>query len=868
MEGVMDDTPGGNALRSQSAFRLRPLIALSLSLLCLALSLCLDTAAAEKPLSRTDPRQPPPIDINDEPEEEAEETDQLIVEIVVEGNTTIPASAVTKHVKSRVGRPPLAATIKEDVRALYGTKWFFSVDSLLRPTSEGVILVFRVQERPILKHVEFKAEHKLKKKELKELEGMTGLKSGGAFDVGANKEAARRIESYYQEKGYLFCEVKLVKGEFKDDRDAVFFIKRGSKVHVTKIAFEGNKFFWSDMLKTKVKSKTRKLWFFGGRYDPANVPEDVAALKEYYHSLGFFDVKILNNVKLSEDKSKVELSYKIEEGIRYKIRNVEIVGNQIISEADLRKDMKLLPNDFFVERKLNQDVEKVTNQYGETGRIFAVIDAKPRYYEEPGVIDLVYSIDEDRPYRIRRVNVHINGEHPHTKESVVINRMLIKPGDLANPTLIKKSERRIGGSQVFAGAQPGHPDSPRIQVAKGDGLDRTQSHIVRAQGLQEEGAPPGQTINPDDPLSDPLGQSLTEPPPGWVDVDVNVAEAQTGRLMFGVGVNSNAGVVGSIVLDENNFDITRIPTSTQDITDGTAFRGGGQQFRMEAVPGTQLSRYSISWRDPYFLDRDISFGVSGSYYNRYFPDWLERRAGGRVTLGKQFTPYLSATMAVRVEDVNISQPTTPTPQQLQDVVGSNFLSTVRLSVAHDTRDTAFLPGTGHFIEVGYEQGMADFVYPRVDLDARQYFTLSERPDGSGRNILSLSGQLGYEGSETPLFEHYFAGGFQSFRGFAFYGVTPRELGVRVGGTFQALGSAEYMVPVTADDTIQLVGFTDFGTVDDSVTLENFRVSVGGGVRLTIPAMGPAPIALDFSVPLLKQDMDTTQLFAFYVGVLR
>jgi outer membrane protein insertion porin family len=57
-----------------------------------------------------------------------------------------------------------------------------------------------------------------------------------------------------------------------------------------------------------------------------------------------------------------------------------------------------------------------------------------------------------------------------------------------------------------------------------------------------------------------------------------------------VGVNSNAGVVGNAVLEENNFDLFRPPTSMADIMNGTAWRGGGQQFRIEAVPGNQLSR--------------------------------------------------------------------------------------------------------------------------------------------------------------------------------------------------------------------------------------------------------------------------------------
>jgi outer membrane protein insertion porin family len=77
-----------------------------------------------------------------------------------------------------------------------------------------------------------------------------------------------------------------------------------------------------------------------------------------------------------------------------------------------------------------------------------------------------------------------------------------------------------------------------------------------------------------------------------------------------------------------------------------------------------------------------------------------------------------------------------------------------------------------------------------------------------------------------------------------------------------------MLPVTANEMVKVVGFTDFGTINDQVSLSNFRLSVGGGLRITVPAMGPVPIALDLAVPLMKDATDIQQVFAFYIGVNR
>jgi outer membrane protein insertion porin family len=789
--------------------------------------------------------------------------DQNVVEVRVEGNTTIPDDAILKLVKTRIGRVPTPRQIKDDVTALYGTKWFFSVSPRYRQTDNGIIVIFEVVERPVLKSVGFRGNKDVKTKKLDEL---IGLRAGGAYDVSINREAARRIEDYYHEKGYVFATVTLAKGDSRDDREVLFEIHEGPKVKVNGVRFVGNNFAGDALLRTKLETSVQKLWLFGGKFDPATIPGDVEALTEYYHALGFFDVKVQPPRQIfSKDRSRVMLEYQIDEGLRYKVRNVEIAGNQVISTDSIRNGMEVAPGDYFTLRKLNKDIQKVTNQYGELGRIFAKVDASPRFLETPGMVDIVYNLDEDQPHRIRRINVHIEGDNPHTKESVALNRIGVKPGDLASQQAIKRGEGRLRG-QIFASGQGG-TKPPRIEVVRGEQKPGLSETIVRAQGV----ADPAQQYDPvygNPGQTDPLGNLFGGPPPGWVDLDVYGQETQTGRLMFGVGINSNAGLLGNIVLEENNFDISRPPRSWQDIVNGTAWRGAGQQFRIEAVPGNQLSRYVVSFTDPYFLDQDISFGISGFYFTRFYQDWDETRLGGRVSLGKIFTQTITGSVSVRLEDVELRNPSNASVPLLAESLGHNFLSTVRVGLAHDTRDSPFLPGSGHYVEASYEQAFGEFDYPRAELEGRQYFTTWERPDGSGRHIFTLAGNLAWTGSDTPIFERLYGGGYQSFRGFRFRGVSPRDQGVRIGGQWMTTGTAEYMIPLTADGTISAVAFSDFGTVDTNVSFGDFRVTAGGGLRLTVPAMGPVPIALDFAWPIAKQGEDDLQVFSFYVGLSR
>lgn len=908
-----------------------------------------------------------------------------IVDVRVEGNKTIPLSAIAAKIKTRPGPMPSTRQIQQDVKSLYRTRWFFSVEPRFRKKEKGMVLVFMVIERPIVRSVEYHGNKKIKDKHLK---AITGLKKGSPFDVSSNKESARRLEDHYHEKGFVYAKVKLVKGNRKEDRDVVFEIEEGSKVRVGSIKFEGNKFVSDGVLKTKIRSKSAILWTLGGMFDPAAIEDDVAAVKQYYTSLGFFDVKVISKRAFNNSKSRIYLKFEVEEGSRYKVRQVELLGNRVLTTEQIYKDLNLKEGDFFNSRFLLKDVEMLKSKYGEKGRLFATIDAVPRFLEQEGVADLIYRIDEDRVYEIRRIIVNIKGDNPRTKRTVILNRATFAPGDRANSKMFQLTKRRLEGSQLFVrgpqggpeiilhrilpelgeDAQPdslrgqshdelyrheshwiervnaaqeesstsklqpqktnrkqkkvrpifrgtnyykfpksnpfkisnrqrprklkrkqnvrsGHQANRRLEKADTDNslsffqnrqkpwvvdhpANRRASRVVRGQNFDNGIRRPGNPLYNNNVQGDPLGGQGGEPPTGYIDPEIIVTEDRTGRFIFGAGLNSDAGIVGNVVISETNFDLFRPPRSFEDVLDGTAWRGAGQRFRLEAVPGNIVSRYLFSWTEPYLLDTNYSLSVSGFFYKRFFTDWDEQRTGTRVSVGKQLTPKFSISGSFRLEEVRLDDPDVPTPAILAKALGSSLLTNFGVNLTHDTRDAAFLPAEGHLIQLGFEQGVGDWIYPRLTAEASQFFTLYKRADGGGRQILTLKGQLGWTDSGTPIFERFFAGGFQTFRGFGFRGVSPRQLDVRVGGNWLALGTVEYMAPLLANEMVHGVLFTDFGTVENDPGFNDFRVNIGAGLRVMVPAMGPVPLAFDFAVPLIKVEGDDRRLFSFFMGFTR
>jgi outer membrane protein insertion porin family len=354
-------------------------------------------------------------------------------------------------------------------------------------------------------------------------------------------------------------------------------------------------------------------------------------------------------------------------------------------------------------------------------------------------------------------------------------------------------------------------------------------------------------------------------------IDVYVQEARTGRVIVGGSVNSDLGVAGQIIVDERNFNIRRLPRSWDDIWSGRAFRGGGQNFRMELMPGSQVERYTVSWTERnLFGYLPYSLSVGGFYYTRQFRDWTEQRLGGRVALGYEVTKDLAISGELRMEDVKIFNPRISGVSDLDDALGSNDVYMGRFRVAHDTRDSPFLATRGSLLELTFDQVFGEYDFSRGDINYSKYFLLRERPDGTGRHTIATTLRFGVTGSQTPIFENYFAGGYSTLRGFRFRGASPQEGGVQVGGEMLLLGSVEYMLPLTADEMLRGVAFVDYGTVERDLELngENFRVSPGLGIRVTVPALGPAPLAFDFAYPVNQADTDETQVFSFFMGFTR
>jgi outer membrane protein insertion porin family len=749
----------------------------------------------------------------------------IVSDVIVQGNRLVPTETIRNQMKTRPGMEYDPVQLQEDVRTLYGTHQFGNVLADTRVEGDGKIrVIIYIKDYPsTIEKIEFRGAYAVKKEDL---ETVTGLRKGAPLNPLACKSACNRIISKYNSEGYPLASCDLIKGGNPEDNEVIFNITEGYKVKIKDIQFTGNTFVTSQRLRTQINVSDGFLQagLLGSTLNPGMIENDVNELIKYYRSFGYHDVAISRTLQYTADGRHAILIFHINEGVRYKIRNLpEVIGSKSQPHEIFEAMTRYKVGDYYDERKNKGDTEQIKNYIGYTGRQAFVRADEVYLPDQPGVVVVNYQVDEQQPARVGQVFIVGNDR---TKQNVILRQLPLYPGQPLTYPDLQQAENNLKRLAIF---QNGPDGGPKVEVINNP-------------------------LDPDNP---------------YKDIQVTVQEDNTGSLMFGIGVNSDSGLTGSIVLNERNFDLFHPPLTLDDFWNGSAFRGAGQEFRLEAVPGTQLQRYSATLREPFLFDSPYSLTSSVYYYQRQYNEYQEDRIGARFTLGRKLNQNWSVSAGVRIEDVDVFNIAAGAPSDYTSVQGDNFLVGFQGGVTRDTRDNYMRATSGSLLTMTYEQVTGDHNFPLLNLDFSKYWTTFQRADGSGKQVLVYRGSAGWAGDSTPVFERYFGGGFRSIRGFAFRGVGPDVNGFKTGGDFMVFNSLEYQVPVRAADNVFVVGFVDSGTVESRIThIDDYRVSVGFGVRFVVPMLGPVPIALDFGFPIAKAPGDNTQVFNFFMGFSR
>lgn len=384
----------------------------------------------------------------------------VVKSVVITGNNYTPTHHLTRNIRTRQGRYFDPDKLQQDVNTLWRLPEIKKVKGpYLDRQADGIVVRIEVEERQRLSTVSFIGNRGISDRKLQK---KTGLEDGSPMDVHEIRMAKNAIEELYREEGYPRTQVEILENE-SNDNNVTFLVHEDQKQKIWKVNFEGNTIATEARLRSIVKSKPGigKV-LYGGLAKRSEIEQDIQRLTTYYRSLGFFNAQVGREISESNDGRWLSLRFIVNEGPRYKVRNVKFIGNQAFDESQLASLITMHPSkampDFNVA-VLNEDIGEIRNMYGSQGFVFSDIKMETRFLEEPGQVDLVYKINEGKQYRVGQVNVHYEGGNSVTKSSVIRNRIDLRPGDLIDMRKIEASKSRLTRSQIFAAGDGGAPPS-------------------------------------------------------------------------------------------------------------------------------------------------------------------------------------------------------------------------------------------------------------------------------------------------------------------------------------------------------------------------------------------------------------------------
>ncbi len=786
------------------------------------------------------------------PKTPAEEADGLpIHEITVVGNTRVATERILDYLRLKPGITFSATTLSRDVRELWGSGLFASIEVELDRRDDGSVdLRFRVAERPNVKLVVFEGNKAIESDKLRE---EIEIKENTVLSEPAVRRSVQKLKDKYAEKGYFLAEITSEIVPEKDNEATVkFVIKEGLEVSIKKITFVGNYHVSDDELKSVMLSAQGGFLGLGSgaTYRKDVFERDVLILQALYSDKGYLAIQVQTpRVMLTPDRDGIEVTIVIEEGPQFTVKKFDIyeldADGKPVEPLGGRKKVRSLvnvnPGDVFNRAALVKDLTAVKTLYHDAG--YAAVEADPQTHLDFEKREVEISVPIKRGPKVRIGRIEVKG-NSKTSDRVIRREMTVVEGQLYSETGLEESRRRVLALGFFE----------RVDVTT------------------EKGASPD-----------------------TIDVFFEVGERPTGTFQVGAGFSSIESFIATAQVQQANLF------------------GRGQSLSLQAQVSGLRQLIDLRFFEPYLFESDWSASID--LYDRLmlYDAFSQTSIGGAMTLGYPIImPWLRASLTYTAEHVTIdtSQASTffgvAAPSiiffqrlPLANVFQSGFLSSLRATLLYDTRNDRLFPTNGVFIQASSELASHYFEssneFLRHRLTARFYYNLGDNW------VIKLNTEWGYVTSPStagvPIFARFFLGGIFDVRGFLLRSIGPRlplynatdpnsapiPYGANIGGNMQAYGNLELEFPIIDKVGIRGVIFLDAGNtwnteqlycsasrgapidpvIDPcSQNLLSLRTSYGVGVRWFSPL---GPLRFEWGFPFKPLPYEQHSDFEFTIG---
>jgi outer membrane protein insertion porin family len=613
----------------------------------------------------------------------------------------------------------------------------------------------------------------------------------GAVDEDLLQEGRRSLRDWFQRAGYFDTQVSYAVSDAPAEesshvvREAArvvnYQIERGDHHRLVEVAFTGNKYFSSDILRGQTKVQPAA-YASPGRYSSQQLQDDVTSIRTLYEANGFQDCEVQSQLVDDYKGHHGDLAVKfvIQEGQQTRVESLAIVGNQQLSQDELLGVVGSSKGQPYSEFNVSSDRDNILATYYDQGfseaQFSATEEKLPAGPKAGPTVRLTYHITEGRQVLVAKV---LLGGYEHTRPGVISRQVGIRAGEPLSEGTVVETQRKLYNLGIFS----------RVSIApqNPDGEEEKKTIVVM------------------------------------------VDEARRYTIAYGLGFEAQR--LGSST-SATSQTFSAAPRGTLELTKAN-LTGRADSLSFKARASTIQGRALVTYLAPnYFASPNFSLQLSAYYEtSRDVQTFDSRRAEGSVGLAQKLSSsssvlYRYAYRHVVASNIQIAVQEIPLFSQSTEV------SEFEVTWLRDRRNSPSDPSRGDFENVDVSMAMtaigssANFF--RVYLQNSTYSPISRRLVFARSTRFGIQTVYGHSlSTDIPLPERFFAGGGTSLRGFGLNQAGPRDpvTGFPIGGQAELIFNQDLRFPMhlpLIGDRLGGAVFYDAGNVFPSIRKISLR----------------------------------------------
>ena len=755
----------------------------------------------------------------------------VVGDIRLQGIQRVSAGTVFNILPVSVGETMDMLRTRQVTRSLFASGYFDDI----RIARDDDVLIINLVERPAIESIEIEGNKAIKTDSL--LEGLSeqGLSEGEIFRQATLERVSLELERQYVAQGRYGASIDTIIEELPRNRVSIKIeIEEGKSSGIRHINLVGAKAFDRDLLLGQIELQNPSLLSFyknDDKYSREKLSGDLETLESYYKDRGYAEFRIQSTqVSVTPDKRQVYITVGIDEGSVYEVNDVNLVGDLgDVGEEPIEALIIVKPGQIFSQALITASEERITGTLGNSGFTFATASGVPKLNED-GTVDIEFFVTSGKRAYVRRISFSGNSM---TQDEVVRREMRQLEGGWASTSLIDLSKIRLERLGYFKGVDVETP-----QVAGKD---------------------------------------------DQIDVNFSLEEQPSGSISATLGYSQGYGLIVGANYNQSNM------------------MGSGNSLGVGLSVSKYQKQISFNYFDPYYTLDNISRGFNVFLrtvdYKQANLARFETDSGGLgVSFGFPIDETQRINFGLQAEYTELSTGYY-SAQEIAEFIDDNGRDSLNfklnLSWQKSTLNRGIFADRGTSSQLSFEAAIpgSGLEFYKFRYAGETYFPISNSW------TLRLRTELGYgdaygDTTALPFYEHFFAGGFGSIRGFENSTLGPRTTppldlegnpicwrdpcGDPFGGNLQVEASAELIFPLPfVEDNRQFRPslFLDVGNVFNTrcprisvncfgFDTEEIRYSTGFSVTW-LTGMGPMSFALVKAFN--TKDYDEEEAFQFELG---